>query len=80
MFETICRLFLFQFRLNVFIEKKVSVSGVFLDRIFPHSDTFHAVIVTQISVIAKLNGRKDLILRDCVYDVTRPSKELPDQS
>ena len=33
-------------------------------------------IATQIVVIAKLNGRKDLILRGFVYDIIRPSKEL----
>ena len=40
----------------------------------PHS------IVTQIVVISKLNGRKDFILRDFVWDVIGPSKELPVQS
>ena len=37
-------------------------------------------IATQIIVIAKLNGRKDFILRAFVCDVIRPSKELPLQS
>ena len=37
-------------------------------------------IATQIVVIAKLNGRKDFILRGFVYDIIRPSKELPVQS
>ena len=37
-------------------------------------------IATQILVIAKLNGRKYLILRGCVYDIIRLSKELPVQS
>ena len=34
-------------------------------------------IATQTSVIAKLNERKDFILRDFVCDIIRPSKELP---
>ena len=34
-------------------------------------------IAIQISVIAKLNGRKDFIMRDFVCDIIRPSKELP---
>ena len=34
-------------------------------------------IATQIVVIAKLNGRKYFILRGCVCDIIRPSKELP---
>ena len=29
-----------------------------------------------ILVIPKLNGRKDLVLRDCVYDMAFLSKEL----
>ena len=37
-------------------------------------------IATQILVIAKLNGRKDFILRVFVCDITRPSKKLPIQS
>ena len=37
-------------------------------------------IATQILVIAKLNGRKDFILRVFVCDIIRPSKELPAQS
>ena len=37
-------------------------------------------IVTQILVIAKLNGREDFILRVFVYHIIRPSKELPVQS
>ena len=37
-------------------------------------------IATQILIIAKLNGRKDFILRGFVYDIIRPSKELPVQS
>ena len=37
-------------------------------------------IATQILVIAKLNGRKDFILRVFVCDIIRPSKELPVQS
>ena len=37
-------------------------------------------IATQMLVIAKLNGRKDFILRVFVYDTIRPSKELPVQS
>ena len=36
-------------------------------------------ITTQIVVIAKLNGRKDFILRDFVCHIIRPSKELPVQ-
>ena len=38
------------------------------------------VIATQILTIAKLKGRKDFILRVCVCDINRPSKELPVQS
>ena len=30
-------------------------------------------IATQIEVIEKLNGRKDLVLRGCVYDMIFPS-------
>ena len=37
-------------------------------------------ITTQTLVIAKLNGRKDFILRIFVCDIIRPSKELPVQS
>ena len=37
-------------------------------------------IATQILVIAKLNGRKDFILRGFICDIIRPSKELPVQS
>ena len=37
-------------------------------------------ITTQILVIAKLNGRKDFILRVFLFDITRHSKELPVQS
>ena len=37
-------------------------------------------IATQILVTAKLNGRKDFILRVFVCDIIRPSKELPVQS
>ena len=37
-------------------------------------------IATQILVIAKLNGRKDFILRVSAYDIIRPSKKLPVQS
>ena len=37
-------------------------------------------IATQILVNAKLNGRKDFILRGFVCDIIRPSKELPVQS
>ena len=37
-------------------------------------------ITTQILVIAKLNGRKDFILRIFICDIIRPSKELPVQS
>ena len=37
-------------------------------------------IATQTVVIAKLNGRKDFILRGFVCDIIRPSKELPVQS
>ena len=38
------------------------------------------LIATQILVIIKLNGRKDLILRVFICDIIRPSKELPVQS
>ena len=34
-------------------------------------------IATQISVIAKLNGRKDLVLRGYVFDIISSSKQLP---
>ena len=37
-------------------------------------------ITTKILVIAKLNGRKDFILRGFVCDIIRPNKELPVQS
>ena len=37
-------------------------------------------IATQILVIAKLNGRKDLVLRGYVYDVILLSKQLSVQS
>ena len=37
-------------------------------------------ITTQILVIAKLNGRKDFILRNFVGDIICPNKELPVQS
>ena len=37
-------------------------------------------VSTRILVIAKLNGRKDFILRGFFYDIIRPSKELPVQS
>ena len=37
-------------------------------------------IATQILVIAKLNGRKDFILRVFVCDIIRPSIELTVQS
>ena len=37
-------------------------------------------IATQILVIAKLNGKKDFLLRVFVCDIIRPSKELPVQS
>ena len=37
-------------------------------------------IATQILVTAKLNGRKDFILRVFVCDKIRPSKELPVQN
>ena len=37
-------------------------------------------IATQILVTAKLNGKKDFILRVFVCDIIRPSKELPVQS
>ena len=36
-------------------------------------------IATQILVIAKLNGRRNLVLRGCVYDMIFPSKQLPVQ-
>ena len=37
-------------------------------------------ITIQILVIAKLNGRKDFILRVFICDIIRPSKELLVQS
>ena len=36
-------------------------------------------IVTEILVIAKLNGSKDFTFRGCIYDLIHPSKELPVQ-
>ena len=42
--------------------------------------SFAKRIPTQILVIAKLNGRKDFILRGFVCDIFRPYKELPVQS
>ena len=36
-------------------------------------------IATQI-LVAKLNGRKDRVLRGCVYDIIFPSKQLRVQS
>ena len=37
-------------------------------------------IATQIIVISKLNGTKDIILRAFVSDIIRPTKELLVQS
>ena len=37
-------------------------------------------IATQILIIAKLNGRKDFILRVFICDIIHRSKELPVQS
>ena len=37
-------------------------------------------IATEVLVIAKLNGRKDFILRVFVCDIIHRSKELPVQS
>ena len=37
-------------------------------------------IAMKILVITKLNGRKDLILGGCVYDMILPSKQLLGQS
>ena len=37
------------------------------------------LIITQILVTEKLNGRKNLILKGCVYYIF-PSKQLPVQS
>ena len=37
-------------------------------------------ITTQILEIVKLNGRTDLILRGYVYNMIRPSTDLPFQS
>ena len=37
-------------------------------------------IATQILVIAKLNGKKDFMLRIFVCNIIRPSKELPVQN
>ena len=45
--------------------------------LFPSSDKR---IATQILVIAKLERRKDFILRVFVCDIIRPCKELPVQS
>ena len=39
--------------------------------------SFAKRIITEMLVIAKLNGRKDLALRSCVYEVILPSKQLP---
>ena len=44
---------------------------------------FHLLVnVSQnkILIIAKLNGRKDLVLRSCVYSMIFPSKQLSTQS
>ena len=38
------------------------------------------LIATQMLVNVKLNRRKDFILRGFVFDVIRPSMELPAQS
>ena len=37
-------------------------------------------ILTQILVIAEIDGRKDFILRGFVSDIIHPYKELPVQS
>ena len=37
-------------------------------------------IATQILLITKLNGRKGIVLRGCVYDMMLPRKQLPVQS
>ena len=37
-------------------------------------------ITTQILVIAKLNGRKDFVLRGFICDIISPYKESPVQS
>ena len=42
--------------------------------------SFARLIPKQILVIAKLNGRKDFILRGFFCDIIRPYKELPVQS
>ena len=47
----------------------------------PILDPFSAKrIATQVLVTAKLNGRKDFILRGFVCDIIRPYKELPVES
>ena len=47
-----------------------------------HSHVLSSVkrIATQILVIAKSNGRKNLILRGCVSDMILPSKPSPIQN
>ena len=42
--------------------------------------SFAKRVATQISVIANLNGRKDLVSRDFVCDIIHPSMELLVQS
>ena len=42
--------------------------------------SFTKRIATQILVTAKLNGRKDLVLRACSYNMTLLSKQLSVQS
>ena len=37
-------------------------------------------IATQVLLTAKLNGRKYLVVRGCVYDMFFPSKQLPVES
>ena len=37
-------------------------------------------IATQVLVIAKLNGRKDFMLRGFVCEIVRPYKEVPVES
>ena len=47
----------------------------------PILDPFSAKrIATQVLVTAKLNGRKDFMLRGFVCDIIRPYKELPVES
>ena len=49
------------------------------DNIFNIVSCFTKRIAAKILVIAKLNGRKGLVLRSYVYDMIFPWKQLPVQ-